>query len=1086
MGAVLDVVVSVSKDGTVEINKVKRSADEAEKSTNKLSKSTDRLSSQYVKMAKNIAITVAGLYAVKKTVDLITGSVVSFTQTSAMFEKYETTLKSITGSSIKAKESMEWIQDFTATTPFQLEQVTEGFVKMKSYGLDPTDGTLRTLGDTASAMGKDIVQAVEAMADAVTGENERLKEFGVKASKSGDTIAYSWADSSGKARNIVIDNNKDVIQSTLNAIFNEKYVGAMDEQSKTWNGMMSNLSDKWTLFKKDIMDEGLFTYFKAILGVIGDTLGNAFSDAKNGAKAFSDGVIGGIESIIIGAGNMYDSWNGIKFVIASLKIAFFGVVAGIGDGINNISSGWDSMTVSLHNGFKGFVDATGTAFYVMVNKLLEGINTLVNGASSGLGGLFEYIGVSNPFGTINLSVGEYTSKMETAKVKTEDLINTDWSNANLKEAVADADGLLEKIINEDGKNKALFMIDQIKKKVKELTATEVKSNKAKEDAKKLLDKMGAGYGDLGKKSKKAGAEQKKALRDAEKATERLGDTMQSIGDNFANTITGAFGTVGDEVYNFYTTVSDLMAKASAESIAQSQAEGAGATGSAVAKAGSQAGLYGAIAMAGLLAVFGMTTGGTFDSEESAPELGDIGAKTSDTLVNALENILDVQYPMLAVTREMAGYLNTISKAFGGVENSLLRSGVDLGGNLFEERSKTGTLFGGSNTSLYGTSIDISSATMSELMNDQVTAMLDTVTKEVKSTWYGRKKTRYYHEYTDISKDISKYIGEATTSIFNSINSAGETLGISTRGLSRERINLGKMDTTGMNAEQVAEELQGRFSAQVDAITEKYLGVVSEFQRAGEGLGETLYRVITNFDQVSHSLGLIGKSVDWRTANIIEEVSGGLDKLGANMSNYMDNFFSDEEQYKMKLETMTKNFKSLGLAMPSDKKDFKALIDGIDTTTDSGAVLFAELIGLSGAFAEMADAGEALGGSLSDTTSNIKSNIAEISAFLTGQYSFLSGQGKTDYANIMLKQSQGDNPLLSKVEASQLKLESAYNTATTREDFNVQSRYHLGVLIENAEKDATNTDIVETIRDLIVEVEGLRNDTTRASLQSAIV
>ena len=32
-------------------------------------------------------------------------------------------------------------------------------------------------------MGKPVLQAVEAISDAITGENERLKEFGIKGSK---------------------------------------------------------------------------------------------------------------------------------------------------------------------------------------------------------------------------------------------------------------------------------------------------------------------------------------------------------------------------------------------------------------------------------------------------------------------------------------------------------------------------------------------------------------------------------------------------------------------------------------------------------------------------------------------------------------------------------------------------------------------------------------------------------------------------------------------------------------------------------------------------------------------------------------
>ena len=95
--------------------------------------------------------------------------------TSAQFEKFQTVLETIEGSSEKAKASMDWVADFAAKTPYELNGVTDAFVKLKAYGIDPQTGALRSAGDAAAAMGKPLEQAVEALADAMTGENERLK-----------------------------------------------------------------------------------------------------------------------------------------------------------------------------------------------------------------------------------------------------------------------------------------------------------------------------------------------------------------------------------------------------------------------------------------------------------------------------------------------------------------------------------------------------------------------------------------------------------------------------------------------------------------------------------------------------------------------------------------------------------------------------------------------------------------------------------------------------------------------------------------------------------------------------------------------
>jgi hypothetical protein len=186
----------------------------------------------------------------------------------AAFEKSLTVLKTVEGSAEKAGQSFAWIQDFAQKTPFELQQVTDAFVRLRAYGIDPIRGdTLRILGDTASAMGKDVMDAVEAIADATTGENERLKEFGIKAAKEGAKTTYTWTDRTGKQMKKTIDgNNRALIQSTLLAIWNSKYKGAMDEQSKTWNGMVSNLKDTWARFAYDVMQSGPFEELKKQLG----------------------------------------------------------------------------------------------------------------------------------------------------------------------------------------------------------------------------------------------------------------------------------------------------------------------------------------------------------------------------------------------------------------------------------------------------------------------------------------------------------------------------------------------------------------------------------------------------------------------------------------------------------------------------------------------------------------------------------------------------------------------------------------------------------------------------------------------------
>lgn len=217
---------------------------------------------------------------------------------SAQFETYLATLETIEGSGDKAKKAFDWITDFAKTTPFEVDELTRAFVKLRSYGLDPMDGSMSVMGDTASAMGKSLDQVVEAVADAATMQFERLKELGIKASQAGDQVTFSWTEN-GKAMEKSVKKTGEEVTKFLYDIWGRKFNGAMIRQSKTWNGMMSNMSDTWTMFQYKIGQGGFFEAVKSKLGDVMDLLDKWEEEGKIDAiaKALSGGFTAAADAI---------------------------------------------------------------------------------------------------------------------------------------------------------------------------------------------------------------------------------------------------------------------------------------------------------------------------------------------------------------------------------------------------------------------------------------------------------------------------------------------------------------------------------------------------------------------------------------------------------------------------------------------------------------------------------------------------------------------------------------------------------------------------------------------------------------------
>ena len=160
-------------------------------------------------------------------------------QASSM-EQYRNTLNIVMKDQKKAGEIFSWATQYANKTPFETGEIVDATVKLQSYGLE-AQKVLPLTGDMAGAMGKSIDQAVEAVADAQTGELERLKDFGITKDM---IVAQGAKDLAG----IELVNNKGQItnQRAFNAamfsLMKERYNGAMEIQSKTFKGLMSTTS----------------------------------------------------------------------------------------------------------------------------------------------------------------------------------------------------------------------------------------------------------------------------------------------------------------------------------------------------------------------------------------------------------------------------------------------------------------------------------------------------------------------------------------------------------------------------------------------------------------------------------------------------------------------------------------------------------------------------------------------------------------------------------------------------------------------------------------------------------------------------
>ena len=262
--------------------------DNASGAVEKVSKGIGNLGNGALRATTALAkLTAAGL--------AVTGVAVGVTN--AKFQTLQKTLVTFTGSSEQAAKTFATIQRIAKDTPFSVEELTKSFNVLASRGINPTVSQFRTFADTASASGKSFEQFAEAIADAATGEMERLKEFGIKASQENGKVVLS-----ARSTSLEVQNSTEEIVSALVRIGEAEFAGQAKEQMDTISGSVSTLGD---------------TFDRLMLAM--------------GEAGLNDAIQGSIEGI-------NDFVEEVTPAVAELTTGFLGFFSDAGDAISDFVS----------------------------------------------------------------------------------------------------------------------------------------------------------------------------------------------------------------------------------------------------------------------------------------------------------------------------------------------------------------------------------------------------------------------------------------------------------------------------------------------------------------------------------------------------------------------------------------------------------------------------------------------------------------------------------------------------------------------------------------------------------------------------
>ncbi|WP_082083438.1 tape measure protein [Pseudoalteromonas piscicida] len=314
--------------------------------------STSRSAKDYsgnISLATSDLISMAAAYI---GLDKLTESLSNVFSVGSKFELLAVQMNGLMGSIAGGKQASQWIKEFTKSTPLQLSEVSQAFVKLKAFGLDPMDGTLQSITDSALKLGGGF-QEVEGISLALGQAWAKQKLQGEEILQLVERGVPVW----DMLQNVTGKNvqelqklssagqlGRDVIKQLIDEM-GRTSTGAAADQMALFSGQVSNAKDNLDQFYNLIAQSGAMDWLKSQINDLNKSFAQMASDGslKRWAKSISDTIVATGESIKLAVSTIVDYKEEITSLIKvwlALKVGtyFSNVVSGARAAMTSLAS----------------------------------------------------------------------------------------------------------------------------------------------------------------------------------------------------------------------------------------------------------------------------------------------------------------------------------------------------------------------------------------------------------------------------------------------------------------------------------------------------------------------------------------------------------------------------------------------------------------------------------------------------------------------------------------------------------------------------------------------------------------------------
>lgn len=363
LGGQINVVLTLDNGQfTIATQKAGQTIQQLKSSIDQTSRSTEALEQHFTGLGgrfRSVVQTASMLrYAMHDVHDIFMALPGAILKTSGEIEKLTKLMEGMSKESTKAARQAEAMSDvkfvfnMAQNAPFEVKALTDSFVKLKSGGIDPTNGSMMALvnsvakfGGTTDTLHRASIAIQQMAGKGVISMEELRQQLGEAVPNAINLMAEGAGMSVEVFAKKVSDGTVQASMALQNmfTVMTVENAGAAASMMDSWTGMLALLKTKFELFKNDAGQAGFFKESKGALQEIIDMFDSM------GAKSLAFDIGRGLGDTVVAVRKLIDffnEWGDTIKTVGELFLLYYG----------------SQRLMQIGAGIKSFADARVAAY----------------------------------------------------------------------------------------------------------------------------------------------------------------------------------------------------------------------------------------------------------------------------------------------------------------------------------------------------------------------------------------------------------------------------------------------------------------------------------------------------------------------------------------------------------------------------------------------------------------------------------------------------------------------------------------------------------------------------------------------------